>query len=45
MTRPTIRSLKRAALALGLALIIPAGAATHVLAQNPSPPGAATGLG
>jgi hypothetical protein len=45
MTRPTIRSLKRAALALGLALIIPAAAATHVLAQNPSPPGAATGLG
>src|SRR5439155_20414860 len=43
MTRPTIRSLKWAALAL--ALIIPAGAATHVLAQNPTPPGAATGLG
>ena len=43
MTRPTIRSLKWAALAL--ALIIAAGAATHVLAQNPAPPGAATGLG
>ena len=43
MTRPTIRSLKWAALAL--ALIIPAGAATHVLAQHSSPPGAATGLG
>jgi hypothetical protein len=41
MTRPTIRSLKWAA----LALIIPAGVATHVLAQNPSRPGAATGLG
>ena len=43
MTRPTIRSLKWAALAL--ALIIPAGVATHVLAQNPSRPGAAIGLG
>src|SRR2546423_1093926 len=41
MTRPTIRSLKWAA----LALIIPASVATHVLAQNPVPPGAATGLG
>src|SRR5207302_594626 len=28
-----------------LALIIPAGLTTHVLAQNPSPPSAATGLG
>jgi hypothetical protein len=43
MTRSTIRSLKWAALAL--ALIIPAGLARHVLAQNPAPPGAATGLG
>ena len=43
MTRPTIRSLRWAALAL--ALLIPAGVATHALAQNPAPPGAATGLG
>ena len=37
MTRPAIRSLKWAALAL--ALIIPAGVAKQVRAQNPSPPG------
>jgi hypothetical protein len=43
MTRSTIRSLKWAALAL--ALIIPAGVAKQVRAQNPSPPGAATRLG
>jgi hypothetical protein len=43
MTRLTIRSLKWAALVL--VLIIPAGAATHVLAQNPAPPGAASRLG
>jgi hypothetical protein len=30
---------------LALTLIIPAGVATHVPAQNPSPPGAATRLG
>jgi hypothetical protein len=35
MTRPTIRSLKRAALGLALALIIPAGAAMHVTGQGP----------
>jgi hypothetical protein len=45
MTPPPIKSLKWAALALGLALIIPASVATHVLAQNPTRPGAATGLG
>jgi hypothetical protein len=43
MTGLTVRSLTWAALAL--ALIIPAGLAGHVLAQNPAPPGAATGLG
>jgi hypothetical protein len=43
MTRLTIRSLTWAALAL--ALIIPAGIATHVLAQNSLPSRAAAGLG
>ena len=44
MTRPIIRGWRWVALAIGLALLIPVGVATHVLAQD-NRPGAATGLG
>jgi len=45
VTRPTIRGQKGAALALTLALVIPAGGAAPALAHNPSGPGMAAGLG
>jgi hypothetical protein len=44
MTRPIIRGWRWVALAIALALLIPAGIASHVLAQD-NRPGAATGLG
>ena len=45
MTRPTIRVRRWAALALALALTIPAGAAPQALAQKGNRAGEATGLG